>query len=194
VCQLIKVDAEGFGGQVLKGMLETVLRCRPVVAAECNSVEEAAELLQSSHWPDYKCHFLRTSAFNPDNFNKQTHNSFGVATETTLLFVPNELASLTPVSCLGAEILAVSGLDDIASLILASPRYGDRSAYDRDPVHLLAALIEAEELKTRVEFRNAALTAQYWQTNKIPRNLAAGKRLLKSCVHRAARFLKLRSS
>jgi FkbM family methyltransferase len=181
-CHLVKVDAEGFGPQVLAGMRQTVSRSRPVVAAECNSVQEAAELLQAAHWPDYDVVLLRASAFNANNFAGYRENFFGVATETTLLFVPRELRHMTPASQAGAELIAVNGLDDLAAAILASPRYGDATAHDRDAAWLGTALRAAEtrleevraeaeerlrksaadaaEVETRLEFRNAALTAR----------------------------------
>lgn len=143
-CHLVKVDAEGFGAQVLAGMRETVSRRRPVIAAECSSVDEAADLLRAADWPDYDLVLLRAAAFNAGNFAGCEDNFFGVATETTLLFVPHELKHLTPASQPGAEMIPVCGLDDLAAAILSSPRFGDASPHDRDAVWLGEALRAAD--------------------------------------------------
>ena len=46
-CDLIKVDAEGMGADVVAGAAETIRRLRPILAVECNSVAEGAQVFQA---------------------------------------------------------------------------------------------------------------------------------------------------
>jgi FkbM family methyltransferase len=159
-CDLLKIDAEGMGGEVLAGARGLIERLAPVVAIECNSVGEGVAAFQSLP-SGYRVWLLRAAAFNPGNFRRNPDNVFGVAREMTLIFVPERLGAPVPESREGAELLPVANLDDLASAILATPRYGDATAFDRDPDRLREALADGERAhqatKSRLEAMDEAL-------------------------------------
>lgn len=181
-CHLVKVDSEGMEADVLAGMTATIERLRPVVAIECSSVEDGAANLRANKWTDYKIFLFRMAAFNPANFKRNSDNFLGVAHESSLLFVPDESVGHVPASRPGAELIPIADLDDLAIAVLGTPRFGDETAYDRNPSQLrdiLARIVRENtdrlrtvdaELKaaremaareiSRVEFRAASLTQQ----------------------------------
>lgn len=156
-CHLVKVDAEGMEGDVLAGMVGTVRRCRPVVYLECLTVDSGEEILGAMDWPNYRFFLSRTAAYNPQNYRGNADNFFGVARESSLLCVPMEASHLVPDNESSFEILPVDDLQTFAEALLPTPRYGDATSYDRDPVQLReelsktrdAAEARIRELETR---------------------------------------------
>lgn len=193
-CHLVKIDAEGMDADVLAGMTATLERHRPVVAVECNSIDDGAAILRASKWTNYKVFLLRTAAFNPANVKENSDNFFGVAHESNLLFVPDESVRQVPESQPGAELIPIVDLNDLAIAVLGTPRYGDETAYDRNPSQLRdmlarsmrassdrlriidAELKAAKEAATReicrLEFRAASLTQQL---RRVEEKLNVGK-------------------
>jgi FkbM family methyltransferase len=181
-CHLVKIDAEGMDADVVVGMAATIDRLRPVVAVECNSVEDGVKLFRANEWTDYSRFVYRAAAFNPGNPKRNEANFFGVAHESGLLFVPDECLDLVPESGRGFELIRVSDLESLAIAVLETPRFGDNTAYDRSPSRLrdelgslgarmrnleaeLEATREAAERNTvRLEFRAASLTQQLRRT------------------------------
>lgn len=162
-CDLLKIDAEGMGVDVLAGARGVIDRLAPVIAIECNGVGEGVAAFEALPRPGYSAWLMRAAAFNPENFRGDRDNFFGVAREMTLIFVPDRLRGLVPESREGAELLPVEDLDDLAAAILATPRYGDATDFDRDPTGLHEALASAEraheETKSRLEAERQALAA-----------------------------------
>ncbi|WP_210302607.1 FkbM family methyltransferase [Phyllobacterium sp. 628] len=163
----IKIDAEGMDAAVLTGMKLTLGRTRPVIYLECNSIDEGAEIMRALDWSRYKIFLVRTAAYNPENFTKSTDNIFGVAKETGLLIVPEEKLRLVAASTDTVEVIPVNSLQTLAEALLATPRYGDLTDYDRNWEKLLGELRDLQEqmrIRTwdikRLEFREASLTAQ----------------------------------
>lgn len=158
-CHLVKVDAEGMEQDVLAGMVDTVRRLRPVVYLECLTVDSGAAILGAMVWPNYCFFIARTAAYNPKNYRGNSDNFFGVARESSLLCVPMEAAHLVPNTESCFEILPVANLQTLAEALLPTPRYGDATSYDRDPVQLrdeLSKTREAAEARVR-EVENRAL-------------------------------------
>ena len=200
-CHLVKIDVEGMEAEVLAGMAVTIDRLRPVVAVECNSVNDGVGVFRANKWQDYSSFLYRVSAFNPDNFKKDSHNFLGVAHEFGLLFVPNECIALIPKSKPECELIPITDMEFLAIAILEAPRFGDHTVNDRSPsrlrdmitqiehknteqLHLMHARVQTAEadLKeavdaagrdvARLEFRAASLTQQL---RRAEEQLAAAK-------------------
>jgi FkbM family methyltransferase len=129
-CSLVKIDVEGMEAAVIRGMSET-LRLRPVVVAECNSVEAAVACFQATTWNGYSSFVLRTPAFNPSNFKRSAVNPFGSAQETNLVFVPSGRTVPDVNASPSVELIQVHDLDTLAQTILETPRLGDANPHDR---------------------------------------------------------------
>lgn len=156
-CTVVKIDAEGMSAAVLRGATKTILGSRPVVLAEVLDVDEAAAVLASNDWPGYRAFLAQTSAFNPENFRGQARNVFGWAHEVSLLLVPDERIEQVPASREGCMVTAVATLQQVAEVLLRTPRFGDAGPHDRDPDLLLGQLAQQEETLQRWGFRIKAL-------------------------------------
>jgi FkbM family methyltransferase len=201
-CHLVKIDAEGMDADVITGMRATIDRLRPAIAVECSNVETGAAILQIK-WTGYKVFLVLTVAFNPANFNRNSHNFFGVAHESSLLFVPEEILDHVPPSKPGAELIPIAGLDDLAVALLETPRFGDETSYDRKPAQLreLLGKIRAESTdqlrkldselnsaresaareSTRLEFRAASLISQVRRAEERLEHLSELQSALAAC-------------
>ncbi|WP_159999569.1 FkbM family methyltransferase [Roseomonas sp. 18066] len=144
-CALVKADVEGMEDAVLFGMRDTIARLMPIMFLECNTVAAAAAILQARDWSGYHLFLLRTTVFNPDNFNGNADNFLGFAAETGLLCLPPAAMPLLPARSDRAQAIPVQTLDDVAAALLATPRYGDPLPYSRDPAQLGTALQAAEQ-------------------------------------------------
>lgn len=139
-CHLVKIDAEGMEAAVLGGMVGAIAKFRPVLFVECNGVSDGLGVLSAVGWDNYRFYLVATAAFNPRNHLKNSDNFFGVARETNLLCVPEELSSLVPESNDTTLVTPVTHRDELAPALLATPRYGDRTEHDRDPSWLRSVL------------------------------------------------------
>jgi FkbM family methyltransferase len=128
---LMKIDVEGSEARVLAGAAQTIDSQRPVVYFEANSLEDAAPALRFVHERGYTTFFHRAPAYNPHNFRHVTANTFGFATETNILAVPCERLEGHKVALANPQISAFSTLDELARLLMESPRYGDETPFDR---------------------------------------------------------------
>jgi FkbM family methyltransferase len=167
-CRLLKIDAEGMGAAVIAGAVRTIERARPVVFVECDTVAEAAAILHAMPYDGYELFVVRTAAFDDQNDRRNLHNIFGVAQETALLFLPEPGAMAIPIDLYGVILIRCRTLDDVAEALGTTPRYGDRTNYDRDAAALRNALedIEAQHRNdtARLSFRIASLE---WQLNQV---------------------------
>lgn len=173
VCHLAKVDTEGMEQDVLAGMAGTIRRLRPVIYLECDTVDAGVAVLSAIEWPGYRFFLVRTAAYHPSNHKGNADNFFGVARESSLLCMPDEARDLVPRSGPGAEVLPVANLQRLAEGLLATPRYGDATLYDRDAAKLRLeleavreAIREAAEARGRLEFRAASLARQLEQAEE----------------------------
>lgn len=116
---MLKVDVEGMEAQVLTGAMETLQRCRPIVFAECNSVEGAATTLAAVAQLDYAAFGVVYPAFNPDNFNNCPDNFHGANAECGLFLVPRERAEGDTVE----GMRCITSLEDVVALLLEKPQY-----------------------------------------------------------------------
>ncbi len=177
-CHLVKIDAEGMEEDVLAGMAATIQRLRPVIYVECNTVDIGVATLRAIPWSGYRFFLVRTAAYNPSNYRRHKENFFGVARESSILCVPEETLGLMPADSQLCDVIPIGSLQELAQAVLATPRYGDATEFDCDPVRLkedaaariaerdreLAAMREelraAREDIVRLDFRCANLTAQ----------------------------------
>lgn len=116
---LLKIDVEGMEAQVLAGAAQTLQRCRPVVFAECNSVDGAATTLAAVSGHGYAAYGAIYPAFNPDNFNQCPDNFHGANAECGLFLIPAERLSGAPVD----GMRAIKSLEDVVALLLEKPQY-----------------------------------------------------------------------
>lgn len=116
---LLKIDVEGMEAQVLTGAAETLRRCRPVIFAECNSVDGTAATLAAVAPLGYAAYGVIYPAFNPGNFNRCPDNFHGANAECGLFLVPGERAQTAPTE--GMRLIA--SLEDVVALLLEKPQY-----------------------------------------------------------------------
>jgi GT2 family glycosyltransferase len=116
---LIKIDVEGMEPLVLAGASATIERCRPVVFAECNSVEIGGAMLGAFAHTDYMIFGASYPAFNPRNFRQNGINIYDANGECALLFIPEERAAEYDLR----GLVAVESLDSLVGLLLTKPQY-----------------------------------------------------------------------
>jgi len=162
-CELIKIDAEGMELSVLKGLHQTLKRCRPILFIECNDANHGLSLYQHLN-QDYDFFLVSTSAYNSDNFNGISDNVFGVAHEASLLCIPiGRVPEFTSI----LTRVGVAHLPTPSELVLRHnevPRYGDTTDHDRNleswrqiSEQTRVALKAAEEALSRSNFRETSL-------------------------------------
>ncbi|MFE8602180.1 FkbM family methyltransferase [Archangium violaceum] len=124
-CDLVKLDVEGWERAVLRGGKQMLARCRPLLYAECNSIEKAWELVTEVAG-EYEAWLHAPPAFNPSNFRHRADNRFGAAHETNLLLVSRERAARLRPLLEGFPFLTpVSSLDALSRAFLRTTRYGE---------------------------------------------------------------------
>jgi FkbM family methyltransferase len=169
-CRLVKIDVEGMEQEVLKGMSRTVDSFRPVVLVECNTIDSGVKSLLVRDWAGYEVFFARSSAFNPANYLGVSTDRFGVAQETNILFAPRALKHLVPESSRELTLIPIRDFDTLATALLETPRFGDRTPFDRVALHRLVELHPepdewpplgdaSQDVRVRLEVTERALTA-----------------------------------
>lgn len=123
-CDLIKIDAEGMEAPILRGAMQTLARCHPIVYCECNSAEEGWPVLDLMRSAGFVAYMHCFDAFNPSNFKANPKNFFGLAREIGLLFVARERAGGDLYSNLARRrVVAIDTLDDLLLGLLRKPQY-----------------------------------------------------------------------
>ena len=90
---LVKIDAEGMEAEVLRGMAATLERLHPALFVEATTKSRSEAVEAVLHPLGYRGWTARAMAYNPDNFRGDTHNIFGKATETNVLYLTGEQAA-----------------------------------------------------------------------------------------------------
>ncbi|MHB1280005.1 MAG: FkbM family methyltransferase [Acidithiobacillus sp.] len=122
---LIKIDVEGMESAVLKGAKDLLFKYRPVIYAECNSVDSGAQTLKRLQQFGYVVFAHVVDAFNPYNWKKLSRNIFGASREVALLGIPIErrvdAMRITPRPF--EDFFELRSLDDLCSAMLLKPQY-----------------------------------------------------------------------
>ena len=120
-CDLVKLDIEGMEPAALSGMSGLIARCRPVILAECNSVDAAFAITRVGVWDGYCMALLRTPAFREDNHHGNGENCFGTASETNLLFLCKDKHSMPGELPPGVRLDVFSTSEELALAISRPP-------------------------------------------------------------------------
>lgn len=96
-CNFLKIDVEGMELQVLRGAINMIEECRPVMFVENDREEKSDELLKYiNETLDYIAYWHNFSFYRPDNFNKNPINYYGEVGGINLICFPREIpADLT---------------------------------------------------------------------------------------------------
>lgn len=74
---LLKIDVEGFEESVLRGGIETIRRCQPIIYLEADRPEKLASLAYFLDALGYERTPHNPPLFNPDNFFRNKENIWG---------------------------------------------------------------------------------------------------------------------
>ena len=119
----IKIDVEGMELYVLNGAKETVERCRPVIFAECNSLEASVPIIMWCQEQNYIAYGVLSPAYNEHNYANNRENIFSNAQETGLLLIPREFKSQYDEIISRQHLPKIETADDLALLLLHKPQY-----------------------------------------------------------------------
>ena len=124
-CALIKLDVEGWEQKALKGALNTLERCQPILYVECNSMERGWALISLLN-AQYEAWLHAPSAYNPANFRRNSVNRFGIAQETSLVLVPRSRSEgLRQLLSSEPNLSEVPDLDAFGAAFTRATRYGE---------------------------------------------------------------------
>lgn len=126
-CALIKVDTQNMEIDVLKGALQTLRTTRPVVYAECNSLEYGWPIVEFAKEEGYQAHLFGAQSYNPENFRQNRDNFLGECQEAGLVLIPADrldvlLGRLETCGTV-ARLVPISCIDDLALALLKKPQY-----------------------------------------------------------------------
>jgi FkbM family methyltransferase len=120
----IKIDVESMERAVLDGALNTILKYRPVIACECNSLMAGSEVLNYARQVGYRAYGMLASAYNPDNFNQSKDNFFDLAKELSLMLFPEEYSQDISVSAdKTLTLVPLETIEDLVLPLLFKPQY-----------------------------------------------------------------------
>jgi len=198
---LMKIDVEGMEAEVLQGAQATITTLRPVVFAECNTMEGASAVLAAFAHGGYTALGATYPAFNKRNYRENESNIFGDSRECALIFVPDEKLGDIPRS----DMRVIDTLDDVVGLLMSKPQYlpeilphlageapvreGQNLPSESDPapalpLHVIVPFYRNEELVTAIgesllEVREelAALGAKLYLYNDSPDYAPLGEAL-----------------
>ena len=108
---------------VLIGAKKTIKRCRPVIFAECNSLEASAPILKWAQVENYLAYGVLSPAYNQGNFAGNIENSFGKSKETGMMLIPAEACARYENEVHKQHLPQLLTADDLALLLLHKPQY-----------------------------------------------------------------------
>jgi FkbM family methyltransferase len=89
-CHLIKIDAEGFEPQVLRGAAEMIAKFRPLLYVENDRPAQQQEVISLIAGMGYRLYWHIPPLFSPDNFNGRADDIFGAVASINMLCLPAE--------------------------------------------------------------------------------------------------------
>ncbi|KVD26046.1 hypothetical protein WJ47_08770 [Burkholderia ubonensis] len=124
-CELVKIDVEGMEDAVVRGAERLLREHRPIVYAECNSLEKGLKTWAALAEFGYRVRAHVVLAFNPQNFRGDPENVFGVAREVALVGTSTAKADpFDAYACRPCELLLdIDTVDDLALALLNKPQY-----------------------------------------------------------------------
>jgi FkbM family methyltransferase len=187
-CALIKIDAEGMENLVLRGARQTIEKHRPVIYAECNSVEAGIKTVKLLKDTGYHVLAHIVPAFNPNNFRGNTNNLFNTGCEVAIVGLSD--ASMAQVEnytlSTGELLLGIETADDLVLALLNKPQYpmevlrnglaakggGTRCLDTADAIRFDAERLRTRILETDLAYREAAAEAERLRTRILETDLA----------------------
>jgi FkbM family methyltransferase len=162
-CAVIKMDIEGWEDRALDGGRELLMRSRPVVYAECNSIDAGWHLIAAAG-TSFAAFLHAPLAFNERNHRRNPDNIFGAAQETNLVLVPTErLPEFERELDNVPHLDRVKTLDDLSRAFLRAARYGDKPYSPERSVAIAQRLLEVEkefyELRARMPMTDSPVAA-----------------------------------
>jgi len=119
----IKADLEGGEYQMILGAEKTIRKNNPIIFIEVNDLHASFEILKHAKSIRYKAFGVISSAFNHDNFNKESRNIFGKSSEVGVLLIPIEKMEKLQHLLLSLSLPVIETLDSLAYLLLHKPQY-----------------------------------------------------------------------
>lgn len=92
-CDLLKVDVEGMELDVLKGAVETIGKCRPILYVENDRKDKSAALIEYIMSLGYDLYWHLPPLFNPNNYFGNSTNEFGRIVSANMLCVHSSVKS-----------------------------------------------------------------------------------------------------
>ena len=126
-CDILRIDVEGMEADVLKGALETLNRLRPMIYAECNSLDDGLRTLALLKSRGYTIFAHAVDAFNSDNFNQNGNDIFHGAREIAIVGVIDQAAEVcrTYSPRMWELFLKIETADDLALALMNKPQYAE---------------------------------------------------------------------
>jgi FkbM family methyltransferase len=88
LCDILKIDAEGMEGDVLRGARRMIARLAPTLYVENDRAERSDALIRAIDALGYDQYWHLPPLFNPDNFFGNPENVFGRIVSRNMLCVP----------------------------------------------------------------------------------------------------------
>jgi FkbM family methyltransferase len=89
-CRLLKIDVEGMELEVLKGAVQMLQRCRPLLYVENDRDENSLVLMGYIDSQGYHMYWHCPPLYNPHNYYENDENVFGHTGSGNLICVPAE--------------------------------------------------------------------------------------------------------
>jgi FkbM family methyltransferase len=124
-CDLIKINVEGAGPDVVTGASQTIKNNKPFIYAKFNTIEVGIALKSKFDAFGYKTFLHLCDTYNPDNYFERTDNIFGNAREAALLGVSPDRTDviLDLIEDPDILVLRVEDADAIAFGLLQKPQF-----------------------------------------------------------------------
>lgn len=152
-CALIKIDVEGMELDVLKGAAKLLKKTKPIILAECLSIQDGWPVVQFTSKLGYKAFLHNSLGYNPSNFKNNLKNLFGDGRETNILFVPEQKLAFFQNHCQQINyLIPLSSIDDLALGLMKKPQYKQDVLAKTDASKVLGTnfIVTESELKNIV--------------------------------------------